>query len=32
VPFAVTLTFEDAAGLRNLVADRLFQAREMKFR
>jgi tetraacyldisaccharide 4'-kinase len=32
VPFAVTLTFEDAAGLRKFAADRLFQAREMKFR
>jgi tetraacyldisaccharide 4'-kinase len=32
VPFAVTLEFEDAAGLRKFVADRLFQARERKFR
>jgi tetraacyldisaccharide 4'-kinase len=32
VPFAVTLTFEDAAGLRKLAADRLFQARDKKFR
>jgi tetraacyldisaccharide 4'-kinase len=32
VPFAVTLTFEDTAGLRKFVAGRLFQAREMKFR
>jgi tetraacyldisaccharide 4'-kinase len=32
VPFAVTLAFEDAAGLRKFVADRLFQARENKFR
>jgi tetraacyldisaccharide 4'-kinase len=32
VPFAVTLAFEDAAGLRKFVADRLFRARETKFR
>lgn len=32
VPFAVTLEFEDAALLRKFVADRLFQARERKFR
>jgi tetraacyldisaccharide 4'-kinase len=32
VPFAVTLEFEDAAGLRKFVADRLFKAREKKFR
>ena len=32
VPFAVTLEFEDAAQLRKLVADRLFQARDKKFR
>jgi len=32
VPFAVTLTFEDAAGLRKFAADRLFQARDKKFR
>jgi tetraacyldisaccharide 4'-kinase len=32
VPFAVTLDFEDAAGLRKFVADRLFKAREKKFR
>jgi tetraacyldisaccharide 4'-kinase len=31
VPFAVTLTFEDTVGLRKFVADRLFQARKMKF-
>jgi tetraacyldisaccharide 4'-kinase len=32
VPFAVTLTFEDAAGLRKFAAHRLFQAREKRFR
>jgi tetraacyldisaccharide 4'-kinase len=32
VPFAVTLEFEDAAKLRKFVADRLFKAREKKFR
>jgi tetraacyldisaccharide 4'-kinase len=32
VPFAVTLEFADAAGLRKFVADRLFKAREKKFR
>jgi tetraacyldisaccharide 4'-kinase len=32
VPFSVTLTFEDAAGLRKFAADRLFQARDKKFR
>jgi len=32
VPFAVTLEFDDAASLRAFVADRLFQAREKKFR
>jgi tetraacyldisaccharide 4'-kinase len=32
VPFAVTLEFEDAAKLRTLVTDRLFKAREKKFR
>ena len=32
VPFAVTLAFEDAAGLRKFVTDRLFTAREKKFR
>jgi tetraacyldisaccharide 4'-kinase len=32
VPFAVTLTFDDAAGLRKFAADRLFQARDKKFR
>src|SRR5882757_3349921 len=31
VPFAVTLEFDDAAGLRKFVSQRLFQARE-KFR
>jgi tetraacyldisaccharide 4'-kinase len=32
VPFAVTLEFEDPAQLRKFVAERLFQAREKKFR
>jgi tetraacyldisaccharide 4'-kinase len=32
VPFAVTLEFDDAAGLRRFVSDRLFKAREKKFR
>jgi tetraacyldisaccharide 4'-kinase len=32
VPFAVTLQFDSAAKLRKFVADRLFQARERKFR
>ena len=32
VPFAVTLAFDDAAGLRKFVSNRLFQAREKKFR
>jgi tetraacyldisaccharide 4'-kinase len=32
VPFAVTLEFEDAAKLRTFVTDRLFKAREKKFR
>jgi tetraacyldisaccharide 4'-kinase len=32
VPFAVTLAFDDAAGLRKFVSDRLFKARERKFR
>ena len=31
VPFAVTLEFDDAAGLRKFVSDRLFKAREKKF-
>jgi tetraacyldisaccharide 4'-kinase len=31
-PFAVTLEFEDAAKLRTFVIDRLFKARERKFR
>jgi tetraacyldisaccharide 4'-kinase len=30
VPFAVTLEFDDAAGLRKFVADRLFMARARK--
>ena len=32
VPFKVTLAFEDAAELRKFVSDRLFKAREKKFR
>jgi tetraacyldisaccharide 4'-kinase len=32
VPFAVTLEFEDAVKLRTFVTDRLFKAREKKFR
>jgi len=32
VAFAVTLEFEDVARLRKFVADRLFNAREKKFR
>ena len=32
VPFAVTLEFDDAAGLRKFVSNRLFQAREKRFR
>jgi tetraacyldisaccharide 4'-kinase len=32
VPFAVTLEFDDTAGLRKFVSDRLFKAREKKFR
>jgi tetraacyldisaccharide 4'-kinase len=32
VPFAVTLAFDDAAGLRKFVSDRLFKARENGFR
>ena len=32
VPFAVTLEFDSAAKLRRFVSDRLFQAREKKFR
>ena len=32
VPFGVTLEFDDAAPLRKLLADRLFQAREKRFR
>ena len=31
MPFAVTLEFDDAAGLRKFVSDRLFKAREKKF-
>jgi tetraacyldisaccharide 4'-kinase len=32
VPFAVTLEFQDAVQLRKFVSDRLFKAREKKFR
>ena len=32
VPFAVTLEFDDAVRLRKFVAERLFRARETKFR
>ena len=32
VPFAVTLAFDDAARLRKFVSERLFKAREKKFR
>ncbi|MES2197059.1 MAG: tetraacyldisaccharide 4'-kinase [Pseudomonadota bacterium] len=32
VPFAVTLEFDHAAGLRKFVSDRLFRAREKQFR
>jgi tetraacyldisaccharide 4'-kinase len=32
VPFAVTLEFDDAPGLRKLISERLFMAREKKFR
>jgi tetraacyldisaccharide 4'-kinase len=32
VPFAVTLEFDEMAALRRLVSERLFQAREKKFR
>jgi tetraacyldisaccharide 4'-kinase len=32
VPFAVTLEFDSAAKLRSFVSERLFQAREKKFR
>ena len=32
VPFKVTLEFDDAAGLRKFVSERLFKARESKFR
>lgn len=32
VPFAVTLEFDDPAQLRKFVADRLFRARERRFR
>ena len=32
VPFPVTLEFDDAAGLRTFLSERLFKAREKKFR
>jgi tetraacyldisaccharide 4'-kinase len=32
VPFPVTLQFDDAAGLRTFLADRLFNAREKALR
>jgi tetraacyldisaccharide 4'-kinase len=32
VPFAVTLAFDDAGSLRKFVSEKLFQAREKKFR
>jgi tetraacyldisaccharide 4'-kinase len=32
VPFKVTLAFDDLGGLRKFVSDRLFKAREKKFR
>jgi len=32
MPFPVTLEFDDLAGLRKFVSERLFQAREKKFR
>jgi tetraacyldisaccharide 4'-kinase len=32
VPFAVTLAFDDAGGLRKFVSEKLFQARAKKFR
>jgi tetraacyldisaccharide 4'-kinase len=32
MPFPVTLEFDDVAGLRKFVSERLFQAREKKFR
>jgi tetraacyldisaccharide 4'-kinase len=32
VPFAVTLEFDDAVQLRKFVSDRLFKARDNKFR
>jgi tetraacyldisaccharide 4'-kinase len=32
VPFAVTLEFDDAAGLRKFVAEQLFRARDKRFR
>lgn len=32
VPFAVTLEFEDAAKLRKFISERLFKAREKRFR
>jgi tetraacyldisaccharide 4'-kinase len=32
VPFAVTLEFDDAVRLQKFVTERLFKAREKKFR
>jgi tetraacyldisaccharide 4'-kinase len=32
VPFPVTLQFDDVAGLKTFLADRLFKAREKAFR
>jgi tetraacyldisaccharide 4'-kinase len=32
VPFAVTLEFDDGATLRTFVTDRLFKARDKKYR
>jgi tetraacyldisaccharide 4'-kinase len=32
MPFAVTLEFDDVAGLRKFVSGQLFEAREKKFR
>ncbi len=32
VPFTVTLEFDDSAGLRKFVSERLFQARQKRFR
>jgi tetraacyldisaccharide 4'-kinase len=32
VPFAITMEFDDAAGLRAFLSDRIFKAREKRFR